>query len=254
MIRRFKLTLFAGFCFVAASQFITTGAFSQDSPAEKFFKNIQALKGVPASQIAGLMDNYNKALGVSCEYCHVAGDLAKSDKPTHKLSIRDIQMTREINDKYKHSVDCMSCHQGKAKPTTTFLAKNNGPVTPQPDNPATPKTDTKTGSVKPGPVTPTPTSPASPAAEPPTKVTYPASFGKVLFPHDTHMALDCAKCHHTGENNKCDTCHLHNKKTSAVTQITFYAAAHGTKSERACTACHLQLKTGPTKCTECHKK
>jgi len=249
MLKRLKVTLFALFCFLAGAQFVGTGAYSQDSPAEKFFKNIQALKGVPAGQIAGLMDSYNRALGVSCEYCHVAGDLSKADKPAHKSSVRDITMTREINDKYKHSVDCMSCHQGKAKPTTTVIAKGNtGPVTPQPDKP---------GPAKPEPTKPVPTTPepAKPeAGEPPTKVTYAASFGKVLFPHDTHMSIDCSKCHHTGENNKCDTCHLHNKKTSAVTQVTFYAVAHGTKSERACTACHIQSKAGPTKCTECHKK
>src|SRR6185503_721044 len=105
MIRRFKLVLFALFCFLIAGQFIWTSAQAQDQPAEKFFKNIKALKGVPQSQIAGLMDSYNKALGVSCDYCHVAGNLADDSKPAHKSSVRDIQMTREINDKYKHSVD-----------------------------------------------------------------------------------------------------------------------------------------------------
>lgn len=249
MLKRLKMTLFALFCFLAAGQFVGKGAYSQDAPAERFFKNIQALKGVPAGQIASLMDNYNKALGVSCEYCHVAGDLSKADKPAHKSSVRDIMMTREINDKYKHSVDCMSCHQGKAKPTTTVIAKRDtGPITPpQPDKPG----------IKTEPTKPDKTAPPSKAeADPPTMVTYAASYGKVLFPHDKHMSIysDCSKCHHTGDNNKCDTCHLHNKKTSAVTQVTFYAAAHGTKSERACTACHLQSKAGPTKCSECHKK
>lgn len=250
MVRLFKLTLFALFCFAAVGQFVWTGAHSQDKPAEKFFKNIQALKGVPYEQIAGLMDSYNKALGVGCEYCHVQ-DLSKADKPTHKLSVRDILMTREINEKYRHSVDCMSCHQGKAKPTTTFLAKGNtGPGTKPPD---------KAGPTKPEPdkTEPAKPDPAKAEAEPPAKVSFPANFSgstKVLFPHDTHMSIDCAKCHHTGENNKCDTCHLHNKKTSAVTKVSFYAAAHGTKNERNCTGCHLQMKTGPTKCAECHKK
>jgi hypothetical protein len=254
MVKRFKLTLLALFCFVVAGQFLWTRVDAQDQPAEKFFKNIKALKGVPAGQIAGLMDSYNKALGVSCEYCHVAGNLADDGKPAHKSSVRDITMTREINEKYKHSVDCMSCHQGKAKPTPGFIAKGGpGPVTPPPEKPE----PTKPQPAKPGPTKPQPTKPepSKPeAGEPPTKVTYPSSFGKVLFPHDTHMSLDCAKCHHTGENNKCDNCHLHNKKTSAVTQVSFYAVAHGTKSERSCAGCHVQSKAGPTKCAECHKK
>jgi hypothetical protein len=192
------------------------------------------------------MNDYSKALGVSCEYCHVEGDLAKADKPAHKSTVRDIMMTREINEKYKHSVDCMQCHQGKAKPPTTILATNNPGQPSQPSNPGKP----------PGgnPPPTNPTGPTKPEAAPPGKVTYPASFGKVLFPHDTHMNMDCAKCHHTGENSKCDTCHLHNKKTSAVTQISFYTVSHGTKSERACAGCHTQMKAGPTTCTACHKK
>lgn len=262
MVRIFKISLLTLFCCVAAGQVLWTGAEAQDQPAEKFFKNIKALKGVPAGQIAGLMDAYNKALGVSCEYCHASGNLADDSKPTHKSSVRDITMTREINDKYKHSVDCMSCHQGKPKPTGGLVAK--GPTGPTTTGPTT------TGPTTTGPTTTGPGKgkepakdpgkdkpPASGGGEPPTKVSYAANFSgatKVMFPHDTHMNLDCTKCHHTGENTKCDGCHLHNKKASAVTQVTFYQIAHGTKSERSCTACHQQMKAGPSKCGECHKK
>src|SRR4030095_16787816 len=158
MVRRLKLTLFALFCFVAAGQFALTGAMSQDKPAEKFFKNIQALKGIPSSQIAGLMNDYSKALGVSCEYCHVEGDLAKADKPTHKSTVRDILMTREINDKYKHSVDCMQCHQGKARPGTGIIETNPG-------QPAQPPVKPPTGNTQ-----PPPTGPSKPEAAPPTHV------------------------------------------------------------------------------------
>ena len=257
MTRRFKLTICALFVLAVAGPFAFTNAGAQDQPAEKFFKNIKALKGVPVSQIAALMDSYNKALGVSCDYCHVAGNLPDDSKPAHKSSVRDILMTREINDKYKHSVDCMSCHQGKAKPTTTVLASNGKTTSGTTDTSKTDtsKTDTsKTSSNTSGTKTNDKTTTTTAGGDPPTKVTYPASFGKVLFPHDSHMNMDCAKCHHTGENSKCDTCHLHNKKVSQVTQVSFYQVAHNTKGERACTACHLQMHAGPTKCAECHKK
>jgi hypothetical protein len=252
VVRRFKLLLLALFCFVIAGHFVWNNAQAQDQPAEKFFKNIKALKGVPSSQIASLMDSYNKALGVSCEYCHVAGDLPNDSKPAHKLSVRDITMTREINDKYKHAVDCMSCHQGKAKPTTGLLATNPkgnppGPTTPPKETP--PKETPPKGN-------PPKETPATDEAAPPTKVNYPTTYSgtKVLFPHDTHMSLDCSKCHHTGDNSKCDTCHLHNKKTSEVTKVTFYALSHGQKSERACWGCHVKSSTGPRTCAGCHKK
>src|ERR1700759_3193657 len=141
MTRRLKLTICALFVLAVVGPFALTNAGSQDQPAEKFFKNIKALKGVPSSQIAALMDSYNKALGVSCEYCHVAGNLPDDSKPAHKSSVRDILMTREINDKYKHSVDCMSCHQGKAKPTTTVLASTGKTTTGTTDTSSTSKTD-----------------------------------------------------------------------------------------------------------------
>jgi class III cytochrome C family protein/photosynthetic reaction center cytochrome c subunit len=231
-----------------------TSAQPQDQPAEKFFKNIKALKGVPQGQIAGLMDSYNKALGVSCDYCHAAGNLADDSKPAHKASVRDIMMTREINDKYKHSVDCMSCHQGKAKPTSGMLATNKGPTTTVP--PVTPTTGTTKSTPDKNPPDKKTSEPAKTEAEPPTKVTYPTSYSgtKVLFPHDTHMSLDCAKCHHTGENTKCDTCHLHNKKTSDITKVTFYALSHDQKAERACWGCHVKSSAGPKTCAGCHKK
>jgi hypothetical protein len=197
------------------------------------------------------MDSYNKALGVSCDYCHAAGNLADDSKPAHKSSVRDIMMTREINEKYKHAVDCMSCHQGKAKPSGGGLAIKGPTTPPQPPvkNPPDKNPPDKNPPDKKPPETKT-------EAEPPTKVTYPTTYSgtKVLFPHDTHMSLDCAKCHHTGENTKSDSCHLHNKKTSDITKVTFYALSHDQKAERACWGCHVKSSVGPRTCAGCHKK
>ncbi len=226
MIRRFKLTLFALFCFLAVGQFVW-GVYSQDTPAEKFFKNIKALKGVPASQIGALMDSYNKALGVSCEYCHVAGDMPNASKPAHQSTVRDITMTREINDKYKHVVDCMACHQGKAKPGGVA---NNHVIAINP-----PKDDKK--EVKKG--------------GPPDKLTFSASMGNVLFPHDTHMSMDCSKCHHQGGTSACGTCHKHNAGDAG---LSFKKVSHSTTSNRACTGCHKQMNVGPQACDTCHRK
>jgi hypothetical protein len=39
--------------------------------AEKEFKNIQALKGIPAGQVIPSMQFIAASLGVECEYCHV---------------------------------------------------------------------------------------------------------------------------------------------------------------------------------------
>lgn len=241
-------------CFVAAFFIalggITWSGFAQDLPAEKVFKNIQALKGVPANQIPTLMESYNRALGVNCEYCHVAGALEKADKAPHKLAVRDIQMVRDINQRYKMQVECMNCHQGKATPSGA-LASTSG--TSKPPDPGTTKPPDPGTKPPPGGTT------GKPEAMPPGDnaiIKAPTPYGNVPFPHEKHtMAVsDCKTCHHTGVNNKCSTCHLDNRKPSQFTKITGYEAMHNRTSPRACWGCHLQQKAGPTSCATCHKK
>lgn len=242
MTSRLKTILTGVFALALACNFIAGGAHARQNQP---FKNLQVLKGLSPDQLLLLMGGYSVALGRNCDFCHEMAALEKGEKPEHKKALQMIKMTRDINaaikDTYRMSVDCMSCHQGKAIPTPGSL-----PL-PMPGPGPTPEPEPKPG--------PEP----KPAAEPPTNVTYATSFSgatKVLFPHDKHMILssDCTKCHHNGENNKCDTCHLHKMKTSPVTQVSFYVAVHGSKSERACIGCHTQSKAGPATCIGCHRK
>src|SRR5256884_5801186 len=48
--------------------------------AEEEFKNIQALKGIPADQVIPSMQFIAASLGVECEFCHVAHANEKDDK------------------------------------------------------------------------------------------------------------------------------------------------------------------------------
>src|SRR6267142_2146487 len=50
----------------------TPAAAAGPKLAEEEFKNIQALKGVPADQVIPSMQFIAASLGVECEYCHVA--------------------------------------------------------------------------------------------------------------------------------------------------------------------------------------
>src|SRR6185295_5884088 len=45
---------------------------SPDPPAEKEFKNIKVLTGMPASQLMPVMHFMRASLGVHCDFCHVA--------------------------------------------------------------------------------------------------------------------------------------------------------------------------------------
>ncbi len=65
--------------------------------------------------------------------------------------------------------------------------------------------------------------------------TYQAKNGNVTFDHTMHAGkLDCAKCH-TG--------------TPAKIEIN-RDFAHGI----GCKGCHEEMKAGPTRCNECHKR
>ena len=67
-------------------------------------------------------------------------------------------------------------------------------------------------------------------------ITLPAKNGNVTFPHKQHQETlkDCKKCH---------------EKAPGKIDGFGKDIAHKT-----CKGCHEELKKGPTKCGECHKK
>lgn len=92
-----------------------------EKPAEQVYKNIQVLKGMPASQLIPTMQFMSGSLGVPCEHCHV--DPRDSDAKKEKQTARKmITMMRAINrDNFQDlgEVTCYSCHNGQAKPAMT---------------------------------------------------------------------------------------------------------------------------------------
>jgi hypothetical protein len=66
------LTLaFAGTRAQSASPQALASGSTTPKLAEEQFKNIQALKGIPADQLVPSMQFIAASLGVECEYCHV---------------------------------------------------------------------------------------------------------------------------------------------------------------------------------------
>jgi len=93
-------------------------------PAEKVFKNIQVLNGMPAAELQGTMSFIASSLGVDCDYCHrqdKEGTFASDTVPA-KLRAQDmIQMVRRINQETFHVenvVNCYTCHQGGTAPVS----------------------------------------------------------------------------------------------------------------------------------------
>ena len=110
------------------SSFFRGSTFQQAAPGEKTVeqvqKNIQILKGMPASQLQPLMNYISTSLGVKCDFCHVNKDgdwnFAADEKP-HKATAREMmQMVLSVNKttfKGTTEVTCYTCHRGRSHPT-----------------------------------------------------------------------------------------------------------------------------------------
>jgi len=98
-------------------------------------QNLQVLpKDMPRAQVVQIMQNFNAALGVTCNHCHVfngpgdpMNDFAGDTKPTKTVARAMMRMVREINPTVQKAVPtkatdqvaavgCATCHRGKAIP------------------------------------------------------------------------------------------------------------------------------------------
>lgn len=102
--------------------------------AEQVYKNIKVLTGTPADQLNPAMHLIRSALGVECEFCHVAGAFEKDDLPRKEVARKMMQMMMDINKKSfanLQMVTCDTCHRGNADPENTPVL----PVVEQPEEP-----------------------------------------------------------------------------------------------------------------------
>lgn len=102
-------------------------AGKENEPAEKVFKNIQLLKGIPAGRLLRIMEmGYSRSLGVTCTHCHVPDAWEKDDKPTKQVARDMAAMVGAINNQHLKQiknlksenpvVNCTTCHRGQTKP------------------------------------------------------------------------------------------------------------------------------------------
>ncbi len=130
-------------CGTAASLVLAiAGAWGQASPqntteparpklAEEEFKNIQALKGIPAEQVIPSMQFIAASLGVECEHCHVAHANEKDDKKAKVTARKMINMMMAINKENfegHREVTCYSCHRGSTEPVSTPIITDEEPM------------------------------------------------------------------------------------------------------------------------------
>jgi len=111
--------------------------------ADKAFKNVKVLTGIPVDEFMGTMGFFSASLGMTCSDCHTAesgGSWEKyaDDTPLKQTTRRMIGMVAGINKAYfggKREVTCYSCHRGGDRPRITpSIADLYGPP-PTPEEP-----------------------------------------------------------------------------------------------------------------------
>ena len=91
----------------------------QGKTAAQYYKNIQVLKDVPASQLIPGMRYITTALGVRCDYCHVQDNFPADDKRPKQTARQMMTMLFAINKNNfndRPEVSCFTCHQGHHEP------------------------------------------------------------------------------------------------------------------------------------------
>jgi len=122
---------------VVLSALVIGGVAAVQAPAMKE-RNLKVLpKDISDEKLDSIMKSYNKALGVSCSFCHskpimwMPGqdslDYAADKEPMKEEARKMMRMTIKINSdnfwfnkadqpEYLHTVTCITCHRGEAFP------------------------------------------------------------------------------------------------------------------------------------------
>ncbi len=113
---------------------MATIAGRENEPAGQVFKNVKLLKDMPAGVFIETMNkDYGKAIGRSCNFCHVPGRY-DSDERKEKATARImIALEDSLNNASEYlpqlknrrgtwpHVECVTCHRGMNEPNRALL-------------------------------------------------------------------------------------------------------------------------------------
>jgi hypothetical protein len=88
-------------------------------PAEAVFRNIELLRGKPASRLPGMMSALTGLLGVTCAACHVPGRYESDELVAKRTARLHFRMQAALNQEYfggANAITCWTCHRGAPKP------------------------------------------------------------------------------------------------------------------------------------------
>jgi hypothetical protein len=91
----------------------------ENEQAEAVFRNIELLRGKPASRLPGMMSALTGLLGVTCTACHVQGRFESEELAPKRTARQHFKMQADLNKEYfggANAISCWTCHRGAAKP------------------------------------------------------------------------------------------------------------------------------------------
>jgi Photosynthetic reaction centre cytochrome C subunit len=91
----------------------------ENEPAEAVFRNIELLRGKPASRLPGMMSALTGLLGVTCTSCHVPGRFESEELAPKRTARQHFRMQAALNQEYfagANAISCWTCHRGAARP------------------------------------------------------------------------------------------------------------------------------------------
>jgi hypothetical protein len=92
------------------------------------YHNIKVLHG-PASRLDATMREFNAALGVQCDHCHLQNHW-EQDIPTKEKARLMVTLSNQENEKLpKGEVSCWTCHRGQAVPEALAALRAESPET-----------------------------------------------------------------------------------------------------------------------------
>ncbi len=128
---------------LAAAVMLMAGAAFAQGPAQEGPKNLKVLpKDFTRAQVINVMQAFEGALGVECDFCHVEGkggppDFASDDKKEKNLARAMMKITADLNARLPQDfnmpadkvtrIQCITCHRGVPEPKqlAEILAKTS---------------------------------------------------------------------------------------------------------------------------------
>jgi len=118
-----------------AIAFVIIGIAASEPPKEQF-KNLKVLpKDISEQRLDSVMHEFEKALGVGCDFCHVKPadstanwDMSLDDNPEKNIARKMIDMSNRINKDFFNAttkygdenalleIHCVTCHHGEPHP------------------------------------------------------------------------------------------------------------------------------------------